>query len=155
MPYTPDHVGITVADIETSAEFYHRLGFGPYPPNINVADKEWIKVMTGFDDAHLRITQMSLGKVRLELLQYVTPEGEKQVTTRTCDAGNAHMGINVDDLAWEYERLTEMGVEFRSAPIVVSDGADAGVKAVYLSDPDGNTVELVEWSPEKRAERDA
>jgi catechol 2,3-dioxygenase-like lactoylglutathione lyase family enzyme len=85
----------------------------------------------------------------------VTPEGDKSVRTRTCDAGNAHMGINVDDLAWEYQRLTDLGVEFRSAPIVVSDGPDAGVKAVYLSDPDGNTVELVEWDVDRRRERDA
>lgn len=154
MPYTTDHFGITVADLERSAAFYGALGFGPYPPEVQDVDTDWIKTMTGFPDAHLRITQMSLGATRLELLQYVSPKGRTTVETQTLDAGNAHLGINVDDLDAEVERLRAGGFAVRSAPITVPDGPAAGVRAVYATDPDGNTVELVEWPPEKRRERD-
>lgn len=155
MPYTADHFGLTVRSIERSAEFYAEFGFRPNPPVVVELREEWIKTMTGFPDAHLRVTQISLGKVRLELLEYVSPEGSKSVTTRSSDVGNAHVGINVDDLDAEVSRLKAHGVKFHSAPIVVSNGPDAGVKAVYCTDPDGNVLELVEWSSERRRLRDA
>jgi extradiol dioxygenase family protein len=43
-----------------------------------------------------------------------------------------------------YTRLKDRGVEFVSPPITVDAGANVGMKALYLRDPDGFTIELFE-----------
>ena len=59
--------------------------------------------------------------------------------------GLLHLAIRVDDLQAWYQRLSAAGVEFRSpAPVPVSTGINAGASAVYLRDPDGFTIELVQ-----------
>jgi catechol 2,3-dioxygenase-like lactoylglutathione lyase family enzyme len=50
----------------------------------------------------------------------------------------------VDDLWEEYRRLVALGVRFKSEPVDITSGRNAGGKAVYLTDPDGITLELFE-----------
>jgi lactoylglutathione lyase len=147
------HVGLTVADIRRSARFYARLGFKPERPVPMELDADWIKTMTGFDDAHMLIAHMQIGGTVLELLQYLAPVGAQRTSIGAADAGSAHVAVGTDDLSVEYERLKAHGVPFRSAPITVPNGPLAGGRAVYAQDPDGNTVELVEWPLESSIER--
>jgi catechol 2,3-dioxygenase-like lactoylglutathione lyase family enzyme len=139
------HVGLTVADIARSARFYARLGFTPERPTPMEFNADWIKTMTGLDDAHVLIAHLQLDSTVLELLQYLAPTGAKSATLANADAGSAHIAVGTNDLSREYERLKSRGVAFRSPPITVPDGPLAGGRAVYAADPDGNTVELVEW----------
>ena len=144
MAYSINHFGLTVADISRSAAFYAQFGFEP--PDAEAVDctDQWIKTMSGFPDAELKIAWLSLNGITLELLQYVSPAGAKRTSLETKDAGSAHVAIGVDDIEDEHARLSAQGVTFRSAPITVPDGPWAGVKAVYATDPDGNTVELLQ-----------
>jgi lactoylglutathione lyase len=141
-----NHVGLTVADIPTSARFYSLLGFTPEEPDAVVCDGQWIKTMSGFSDADLRIAWLELDGVSLELLQYESPTGGSSSPLATKDAGSAHVAVGMEDVEAEYARLSAVGVQFRSEPITVPDGVWAGTKAVYAVDPDGNTVELIQMS---------
>jgi extradiol dioxygenase family protein len=50
----------------------------------------------------------------------------------------------VDDLDAVYRDLSARGVRFKSPPVVIDHGRNAGAKAVYLLDPDDITLELVQ-----------
>lgn len=140
------HIGLTVANIERSLEFYCKLGFEPRNPEVTEVSGPWIEAVTGYDDARLRITVISLGGLNLELLEYVTPTGKKSAGIETRDAGSAHVAIRADDINAEYERLKKEGLEFKSAPQTIPPGNKSlsGAIVAYLLDPDGNTAELVQ-----------
>jgi catechol 2,3-dioxygenase-like lactoylglutathione lyase family enzyme len=142
--HTFNHVGLTVADIPTSARFYAQFGFTPEEPNAVVCNDQWIKTMSGYPDAELKIAWLQLDGTTLELLQYDQPAGGSATPLGTKDAGSAHVAVGVDDVEGEYARLTAAGVQFRSKPISVPDGDFAGIKAVYAIDPDGNALELIQ-----------
>jgi lactoylglutathione lyase len=145
MGMTFNHVGMTVTDIAKTAAFYQHFGFEPvYSEPVDV-NTPWIKEMTAFPTAHLRIQMLKLDGVTLELLQYVSPNGSNQAGMPTSNAGSAHVAVGVDDISAEVKRLKSLGVRFRSEPISINEGTFAGVKAVYCVDPDGYTVEVIEW----------
>jgi extradiol dioxygenase family protein len=55
-----------------------------------------------------------------------------------------HVALRVDDAAATKRDLEAQGVTFLSEVNVVDEGVLAGWRWVYLHDPDGITVELVE-----------
>ncbi len=137
------HVGMTVSDLDRTMAFYERLGFVKYDKTVDL-DTPWIKTMTKFPNAHLKIQMLKLGETVLELLQYISPVGTNQAGMPTCNPGSAHLAIGVDDIAAEHARLSKAGVKFRSDLIMVPDGPLSGPTRVYAIDPDGYTVELLE-----------
>lgn len=58
--------------------------------------------------------------------------------------GNGHIAFNVDDLDPLYDRLTAAGVKSVSLPITPTIGPNRGGRAVYMIDPDGFRVELIQ-----------
>ena len=50
----------------------------------------------------------------------------------------------VEDLEATYAELKAKGVRFKSEPVEINHGRNAGAKAVYLFDPDDITLELVQ-----------
>jgi lactoylglutathione lyase len=145
MARTFNHVGMTVSDIARTTAFYERLGFVKvYDEPVDV-DTPWIKTMTKMPDAHLKIQMLKLDGVVLELLQYLKPLGANQADMPTNHPGSAHVAIGVDDLTAEVASLKKAGVAVRSEPIAIHEGAFKGVRAVYAMDPDGYTVEFLEW----------
>jgi catechol 2,3-dioxygenase-like lactoylglutathione lyase family enzyme len=77
----------------------------------------------------------------LEVVQYMTASGEPsdQATNRP---GNSHICMLVDDLRASYHDLVTRGVQFKSEPVEITTGPNAGGLVIYLSDPDGYTLEL-------------
>jgi catechol 2,3-dioxygenase-like lactoylglutathione lyase family enzyme len=58
--------------------------------------------------------------------------------------GAMHVALRVDDVAATRTGLASKGVEFLSDVNIVDEGVLAGWRWVYLHDPDGITVGLVE-----------
>lgn len=76
----------------------------------------------------------------VELCYYASPEPmEWHGGVRQFEGGVVHFAFVVEDLMEMYERLVKEGVKFNSPPLNLGDGI-----IVYMRDPDGNTVELVE-----------
>ena len=69
---------------------------------------------------------------------------------RNGNIGNGHIAFNVDDLLPFYEKLKAMGVKRVSPPVTPTIGPNKGGRAVYLIDPDGFRVELIQTRPSFR-----
>ena len=111
--------------------------------NVSERDPEFSAALTGIPGAHMRIAYLRVLDYQVELIQYLSPKCEK-IDTRTCNVGSAHIAFNVTGLQSIYERLSAEGVHFVSPPCVVPEGPNKGGLAVYLEDPDNNTIEFVE-----------
>jgi catechol 2,3-dioxygenase-like lactoylglutathione lyase family enzyme len=112
-------------------------------------DSPELRRQVGFSDARMRIAHLRVpgGEQKIELLEYVAPPGYGSGVPLN-HVGAAHVCFVVDDVEAEYRRLRNSGVDsFVSEPVRFVDGPDAGGIAVYLRDPDGNTIELVQEPP--------
>lgn len=133
-----DHVSFTVGDLEASSAFFEKLGFEPLKTYVSSgpdADEG-----TGTVDADVAISWLDhpQGGLKLELLRYRNqPAGR---AAHNSQVGAAHLCLRVASVQAEYERLVSEGVIFVSAPHT----DEFGVVWVYMRDPDGNAVELVE-----------
>lgn len=146
------HTGITVSDLERSIAFY-RDCLGLELVTQWESSQPYLRTVVGFPDAELRIallrvpgTAAGVSGHHIELLEYRTPRGERG-DPRTCNPGNAHVAFVVEDLDAVHARLCARGVRFKSAPVEVTHGRNAGAKAVYLLDPDDVTLEFIQPAP--------
>ena len=140
------HTGFTVRSLEHSIAFYRDiLGFelafqwNPQAP--------YISELVGYPavDLHGAILRLPGTEVCLELLEYRNVE-QVPVDMHNGNIGNGHIAFNVDNLLELYTELTAKGVKSVSPPVTPTIGPNKGGKAVYLIDPDGFRVELIETS---------
>lgn len=140
------HTGFTVRSLERSLAFYRDLlGFevvfqwNPRAP--------YIGELVGYPDVDLHgaVLRIPNSDVFLELLEY------RGIVAQTVDMangniGNGHIAFTVDALDPLYEQLSKAGVKSVSPPVTPTIGPNRGGRAVYLIDPDGFRVELIETS---------
>ena len=142
------HTSFTVSDMERSLAFYRDLLELRVVVD-RVADAPYLGQVTGFPDVQLRVVYLQPNPPdghSLELIEYRTHRGQPQ-HLRTNDVGTAHLCFRVADLAATYEKLRAHGTTFVSAPVPITAGANAGGSAVYLRDPDGCPLELIQPPP--------
>ncbi|MBI3979287.1 MAG: VOC family protein [Chloroflexi bacterium] len=138
------HTGLTVRDLHASIAFYTTV-LGLRVTSTYERQGPAIAQITGFPGAHLRIARLRFPDDtghELELVEYVAPRGTA-TDMRTCNPGNGHIAFFVDDIEAVYRHLIAHGVACRSQPATFSH-APAGGRALYFSDPDGITLELVQ-----------
>jgi lactoylglutathione lyase len=140
------HTGLQVESLDRSVAFYRDLlGFeevfrwNPQAP--------YIGELVGYPDVdlHAAILRMPGSDTFLELLEYRNV-GRKAVDTATANPGTAHIAFFVDDLDSLYDQLNERGVGSVSKPVTPTIGPNKGGRAVYMVDPDGIRVELIQSS---------
>jgi catechol 2,3-dioxygenase-like lactoylglutathione lyase family enzyme len=147
-----DHVNIVVADIERSVRFYSeflalRRGF-----EVEL-EGEWVERVTGLPGAraHCVFLETDGPGTRLELLQYVTPEGEAVPDNSLPNTrGLRHLAFTLDDaaeLVRLVERLRAAGVPAVSDPVAVPFVVgNLGRKHLcYFHDPDGTIIEAAAY----------
>ena len=140
------HFSIACADADRSIAFYRDL-FGM----ALVADREverdgFVAKVTGTPGARVRIVHLQGHGLNFELLEYKEPRGDLRARSVN-NAGAAHLCFSTDDLAATCEWLKSKGVTVRSqgaAPVTVVGGPNDGGKGLYIEDPDGNAVEIIQ-----------
>jgi catechol 2,3-dioxygenase-like lactoylglutathione lyase family enzyme len=140
-----NHVCFTISDLERSIEFWrHLLGTEP-ESRVEYTDPH-DQAVTGYPGLHVSAAYFALpGDVLLELFQYRTPPGVPAPSSETHVVGSAHLGLVVDDLDEAYERLQGTGATFRSdGPVPIEGGKHEGARSMYVRDPDGITIEILE-----------
>lgn len=139
-----DHVSVTVADMDRSLAFYHDLLGIPILGRGEEGGPEVAEIL-GIRGARFLYTDLDLGSGQiLELLQYLSPVGAPHAPN-PYDAGSGHLAIRVEHLDDVLDRLRRAGHPPRSEPVDLKEPEWwAGARCVYLTDPDGVTVELVE-----------
>lgn len=139
-----DHVSVTVADLDRSLAFYHEL---LRIPLLGRGEDDGPPVVQGSRtlSSRFRFADLSLGDGQiLEILQYLTPK-YRPLHPSPFAPGGGHIGLRIADLDDALARLRKAGVAPRFEPIPVDSPAWwAGARVVYVTDPDGTTVELVE-----------
>ena len=139
-----DHISFTVADIERSLVFYRDTLGLPVIADQKPGHAHHTR-LTGFAGAQLRTVFLALPGVstKLGLVQYIHPPGEPQ-NLATNKIGDAHICLEVADIHRVYEEWQTRGAHFKSEPIRSGTGINRGSFTVYLTDPDGITVQLLQ-----------
>lgn len=146
-----NHVSVTCADFDRSMAFYHELLGLPIIEQGEVSRSPVHDAVIGLGEVRLRFAELDLSDgagIFLELFEYLEPRGEA-VASRTCDFGNVHFAVTVDDIEETWRKLDAAGVATRSKPIEVTSGEWVGAKAFYSLDPDGVTVEFIQFPAAK------
>ncbi|RBI60324.1 VOC family protein [halophilic archaeon] len=132
------HYGITVSDLEESVAFYRdtlgmdeleQIGF----------DDEAFSRFVDVKDVDVDIVFLDAGGCSIELLEYENGGGNANEGVSNDTIGASHFCLAVDNVDRQYKELSD-SIEFVSEPQTLENGA----QVVYLYDPDGNTVELLE-----------
>ena len=142
------HVGVTVNDMEQSQDFYQK-GLGLEFHHEVLRDREWIRELVNLPFESLHIVHLSIpGGGMVELLKYNGME-RFSAASRPCDWASAHLALYVEDIDAIYERVQLHGGKARSEqPIVIGDGPTQGTRVLYVIDPNGFIVELIEKGPD-------
>jgi len=141
---TLDHLAVTVSDMDRSLTFYRDL-LGLREVERHRLEGETISTMAGKPGVVMQVVRLAAPDtpgVLLDLQQYLAPEGRVS-DARLGDVAQAHFCFGVADLAGAYRDLTARGVEFVSQPVQF-DLEWGTVHVVFLKDPDGFVVELVQ-----------
>jgi catechol 2,3-dioxygenase-like lactoylglutathione lyase family enzyme len=148
-----DHVGITVRNLDASLAFYRDLlGLRV----IEISDEEDASTIVGITGARIRAADLDTGDGRVfELLEYVAAKGPA-LEQQPNQAGCAHVALRVNDIDAVLARLASAGYHPDGTPTLIT-GAIAweGATVVYLRDPDGAVLELVQRRPPRAEEVDA
>lgn len=136
------HVGITVAGLDRSLTFYRDLlGLSV----IGSEDDENVGAIVGLPGARARIADLDAGGGQvLELIEYHA--ASEAAPPRGPDtAGTCHLSLQVNDLGAALSRLAAHGITPAGEPTLLS-GSEVwqGCVVVYLRDPDGMLIELIE-----------
>jgi glyoxylase I family protein len=134
------HVGLVVADLDSSRRFYSEaLGLEevPRPPNF-MFDGAWFRF--GGTEIHLLSAAHATGGAG----QPDPGAGAERGLTH-------HLAFEVDDLDEACVRLAENGVRLAGGPMPRGDG----YVQVFFRDPDGHVLELFQLTGEDQSEAPA
>jgi catechol 2,3-dioxygenase-like lactoylglutathione lyase family enzyme len=147
-----DAIGMTVADMDRSLDFYtHVLAFEKVS-DVEVAGPEY-EQLEGVFGLRMHIARLKLGDEAIELTQYLAPRGKLFPTdSRSHDRWFQHVAIIVSDMDRAYARLRQFKTpHLSSGPQRLPDWNKnaAGIKAFYFADPDGHPLEILQFPPGK------
>jgi catechol 2,3-dioxygenase-like lactoylglutathione lyase family enzyme len=105
----------------------------------------YISTVTGYQDADFHIAVLKVPGIDyfVELLEYRNAE-VVEVDHRNGNPGIAHIAFKVDNLGEWYDYLKSHNIESVSEPVTPETGPNKGGQLVYMVDPDGYRVELIQ-----------
>jgi catechol 2,3-dioxygenase-like lactoylglutathione lyase family enzyme len=147
MHYTAlDHIGFAVSSLDRSVSFYSFL-LGEEPVLRDTWEVEYVSRIVGYPGLKLEAAFWNLpGGTILELIQYLNPPAAR-VDMETYNAGNAHLCLVTGDIHADVERLRGHAELRHPEPVEIPWGAYKGGWALYIRDPDGISIELLQAPP--------
>jgi catechol 2,3-dioxygenase-like lactoylglutathione lyase family enzyme len=142
-----NHTAFTVSDLDEVIPFFRDL-LGFEQTSRGPRDGRLIGRMTAIDGVEIEIAYVNGPGHRIELIQYKAPADRTVVVPRMCDAGAAHVALNVRGIEALIAASAPYGFRMIGEIIVVDAGPNQGSKVAYLRGPDGITVEYIE-SPDR------
>jgi catechol 2,3-dioxygenase-like lactoylglutathione lyase family enzyme len=151
-----DAVGMTVSDMDRAVDFFTKVLSFEKLSDVEVHGSEYEKLQ-GLFGLRMRVVRLELGTEKIELTQYLTPEGLPIPSEwRSHDHGFQHIAIVVSDMDKAYQRLRNHKVRHVSTgpqTIPANNKAAAGIRAFYFKDPDGHNLEIIYFPPGKGDQR--
>ena len=134
------HTGIYVQDMDRQKAFYEEI-LGMVVKVHQVEKGAYINTLLGTDvESEVETCKLAADDGSMIELCKISPEVGRR-PARLFTEGKMHIAITVKDVAGEYKRLQNMGIEFVSEPQLSPDGR---AKVCFCQDPEGNYLELVE-----------
>ena len=124
------HVAFRVNDLEASLAFYAKLGFPEFLRLTQDDGRPWI--------AYLKITD----QIYLELF----PGGDGGKAVGPEHTGVHHLCLTTDDIEKTAAHLESVGIAASSPLVPTRRGLD-GNRGMWVTDPDGNRIEIMEMAP--------
>jgi catechol 2,3-dioxygenase-like lactoylglutathione lyase family enzyme len=136
------HFGICVSDLARSLRFYRDfLGFRELS-SLDVAGAHTDRLL-GLQSVRLRAVYLERDGVRIELLAFASPEPQGAKVPRPMNQlGLTHLSLRVGDLSRVVEELRGGGACVLEATEI--NRFAPGSAAIFVTDPDGTRIELVE-----------
>src|SRR6516162_9943612 len=145
-------IGMTVRDMDRSAEFYSKVLSVEKVSDVEVAGTEHER-LTGVFGLRMRVVRMKLGAEFLDLTEFLAPRGRPMpLDSRSNDRWFQHVAIIVRDMNEAYKHLRKHKVEHASSgPQRLPDWNKkaGGIKAFYFKDPDGHHLEVLQFPRDK------
>ncbi|MBD3326914.1 VOC family protein [candidate division KSB3 bacterium] len=150
MPTKYAHTNLIANDWKRLASFYQAVfGCVPVPPERDLAG-EWLDRATGLQDAHitgvhLRLPGYGDDGPTLEIFQYGSMPSHPVMQPNT--PGFAHLAFAVDDVPATVQTVLNAGGSTVGA-VTVREVPDVGMLTFqYVTDPEGNMIEVQQWQP--------
>ena len=138
-----DHITIVVSDVESARQFFGLLGF-EQDKSVVISGAKFSAYMgvDGIEAEHVTLVLPNVSpRMEVQLLRYRHPTPHPDPAIRDlAKLGYNHVCFAVDDLEAEVARLMARGVQLRNEIMYFHNR-----KLVFLSGPEGVTVELSEW----------
>jgi catechol 2,3-dioxygenase-like lactoylglutathione lyase family enzyme len=151
-----DSVDMTVSDMDRAVGFYSRVLSFKKVWDTEVAGETY-ENLEGVFGVRMRVVRMQLGDEFIELTEYLVPKGRPTTAgARSNDRSFQHIAIIVSDMDKAYAWLRQNKVEHASSgPQRLPDWNKnaSGIKAFYFKDPDGHPLEILQFPPDKGAEK--
>jgi lactoylglutathione lyase len=142
MPTTVHHVGLQVSDVDRAGAFYAAALGATWMVMPLAFEGEGAVQAMGHEGVKLRLAMLGLGDAMLELFEF-TGEVVPEWAQRPRDNRLPHLAVQVDDTDAALTRIEAAGGK-RIWPEVDRFGR---ARVVYVADPDGNVVELLDKPP--------
>jgi len=149
------HHGLTVSNLESSIEWYTR-NLGLVLVHRQRGDNDYTRNLVGVDDAVIEVAQLAIADQPspssthiVELIEYVKGADAGAALYPVNSPGATHLAFVVTNIHEMYESMTQDGVHFVNPPVSITEGANVGGFACYLRDPDGISIELLQYGSEK------
>ncbi len=140
--YRPSHFGLCVADLDRSLRFYTEgLGFEA-AERYELDSKEAVGLDLALEvEGHVQVVSqfIRLGGMAIELLGYTSPTPHGRPSTSRGLIGLTHLSFYVDDRDAAADHLVSLG-----ATILEETRTSPGIDLVFLADPDGVRIELMQ-----------
>jgi catechol 2,3-dioxygenase-like lactoylglutathione lyase family enzyme len=140
--YRPSHVGLCVSDLDRSLRFYcEGLGF-EIAERYELDSKEAVGLDIALEvEGHVQVVSQFIrsGGMAIELLGYGTPPPHGRPSNSRGLLGLTHLSFYVDDVDAAAAHLVSLG-----GTILPETRQSPGIELVFLADPDGVRVELMQ-----------
>lgn len=143
------HVNLVAHDWKKLATFYQQVfGCTVVPPERDLSG-QWLEDVTAvagarIRGAHLKLPGFGSEGPTLEIFQYSPEMGREQTAANR--PGFTHIAFSVDDVESARDAVLAAGGK-RLGKLVSTEVPGAGrLAVVYVTDPEGNIIELQKWS---------
>jgi catechol 2,3-dioxygenase-like lactoylglutathione lyase family enzyme len=144
-----EHIGLTVPNLDEATRFFTDLlgaetlyDVGPFE-----SPDDWMAAHLAVHPRarinKLRVIRVANGPV-LELFEFTAPDQSTSLP-KNSDVGGWHLAFYVEDMDAALAALKTHDVAIQSGPVVMTEGASAGLTWLYFKAPWGQQLELVSY----------
>lgn len=137
-----NHTSFTVQNLERALCFWTE-GLGFKAASVSERTGDWQARVTGVPGARLKIAHLFGHGHHVEFIEYLEAVG-CTLALEPNMAGVAHVCLEVDNIVSTVATLIALGATGQGELVDVESGPVRGCRAIYIRDPNGVIIELVQ-----------